>query len=153
VCRRPCGHATKSAQGPQPRRETRTIATELFPILTTRDLEAALRFYRDLLGGRITFEFPGPDGVPGYVGIELGRSHLGIGRDPAGPDPADLGARRAVSLWIYVADCDATIEALRAADVPIDEEPSDQPWGERVARVRDPDGNEVIVGSRPGTLG
>jgi lactoylglutathione lyase len=32
--------------------------------------------------------------------------------------------------------------------VPIDDEPTDQPWGERMARVRDPDGNEVIVGSR-----
>ena len=26
------------------------------------------------------------------------------------------------------------------------EEPADQPWGERVARVSDPDGNTVIVG-------
>ena len=82
--------------------------------------------------------------------IELGRSHLGIGRDPAGPDPADFGARRPLSLWIYVDDCDATIDALRVGGVPVDEAPIDQPWGERVARVRDPDGNEVIVGSRPG---
>ena len=131
----------------------RTTATELFPIITTRDLEAALGFYRDLLGGQASFEFPGPDGAPGYVGIDLGRSHLGIGRDPAGPDPVDLGPRRSVSLWIYVADCDATVESLRAAGVPIDIEPEDQPWGERVARVRDPDGNEVIVGSRPGAPG
>jgi uncharacterized glyoxalase superfamily protein PhnB len=27
-------------------------------------------------------------------------------------------------------------------------EPADQPWGERVARVLDPDGNEVIIGQR-----
>jgi hypothetical protein len=25
--------------------------------------------------------------------------------------------------------------------------PTNQPWGERVARVLDPDGNEVIIGS------
>lgn len=37
-------------------------ASELFPIVTTRDLRTALGFYRDLLGGRVNFEFPGPDG-------------------------------------------------------------------------------------------
>jgi lactoylglutathione lyase len=131
----------------------RVSATELFPIITTRDLGAALGFYRDLLGGQVSFQFPGPDGVPGYVGIDLGRSHIGIGGDPTAPAPADLGPRRSVSLWIYVADCDATVEALRAAGVLIDDEPTDQPWGERVARVRDPDGNEVIVGSRPAGAG
>ena len=124
------------------------MATELFPIVTTRDLDAALRFYRDLLGGRVTFEFPGPDGVPGYVGVDLGRSHLGIAHDPNAPDPVDVGAPRAMSLWVYVADCDATVETLRAAGVPIDVEPQDQPWGERIARVRDPGGIEVIVGAR-----
>ena len=124
------------------------MATELFPILTTRDLEAALRFYRDLLGAEVGYEFAGPDGVPAYVGLDLGRSHLGIGRDPAAPAPAGLPASRPVSLWVYVTDCDATVALLRAARVPVDAEPADQPWGERVARVRDPDGNEVIIGAK-----
>ena len=124
------------------------MATELFPILTTRDLEAALRFYRDLLGGQVGFEFPGPNGVPAYVGLDVGRSHLGIGRDPAAPDPATAPPARPVSLWIYVPDCDATVATLREAGVRIESEPEDQPWGERVARVRDPDGNEVIIGAK-----
>jgi lactoylglutathione lyase len=28
------------------------------------------------------------------------------------------------------------------------EDPADRPWGERVARVLDPDGNEVLIGQR-----
>ena len=52
--------------------------TTVFPILTTADLGAALRFYRDLLGAAVTFEFAGPDGEPGYVGLELGDAHLGM---------------------------------------------------------------------------
>ena len=32
--------------------------------------------------------------------------------------------------------------------VTILEEPVDKPWGERVARVADPDGNDVIIGAR-----
>ena len=27
-------------------------------------------------------------------------------------------------------------------------EPADQPWGERIARVLDPDGNVVVLGQR-----
>lgn len=114
----------------------------IFPILVTADIRAALGFYRDLLGANVTYEFPGPDGEPGYVGLELGNSQLGIGRDPEAPaEPSER-----FSLWVYAESCDAAIERLRAAGVAIVEEPTDQPWGERVARVLDPDGNLVIVG-------
>lgn len=51
-----------------------------------------------------------------------------------------------MSLWPYKDDCDAAVARLREAGVAISEEPADQPWGERVARVLDPDGNEVIIG-------
>lgn len=119
--------------------------TEIFPILTTADLDEALRFYVEFLGAKVAYEFPGPDGVPGYVGLDLGTSHLGIGRDPAASRP---DGPRAMSLWVYADDCDAAVERLRAAGAPIIEEPVDQPWGERVARVRDPDGNDVIIGQR-----
>jgi len=45
-------------------------------------------------------------------------------------------------------DCDAAVERLRGGGATIVEEPVDQPWGERVARVLDPDGNLVLVGQR-----
>jgi lactoylglutathione lyase len=116
--------------------------TSLFPILATRDLAAALGFYRDLIGATVTYEFPGPDGKPVYAGLELGSSQLGIGLDPELTDPPTTRFH----LWTYVDDCDAAIARLRAAGVPVVEEPADQPWGERIARVLDPDGNVVIVG-------
>jgi uncharacterized glyoxalase superfamily protein PhnB len=47
-----------------------------------------------------------------------------------------------------VDDCEATVEMLRSAGVLITADPEVQPWGERIARVLDPDGNEVIIGSR-----
>jgi uncharacterized glyoxalase superfamily protein PhnB len=40
------------------------------------------------------------------------------------------------------------IERIRAAGGTVTEEPADQPWGERVGRCLDPDGNEVIIGQR-----
>ena len=120
------------------------MVTALFPIISTRDLEASLGFYRDLLGGTVSYEFPGPDGKPAYVALDLGSGHLGIGRDPDAP----MESSDRFSLWVYVDDCDAAVVRLRDAGVTVVEEPADQPWGERVARVLDPDGNLVIVGQR-----
>jgi lactoylglutathione lyase len=118
--------------------------TSIFPIITTHEIRAALRFYRDLLGATVSYEFPAPDGEPGYVGLELGNAHLGIGRDPA----ATAQASQSLSLWVYADDCDAAVERLRSAGVTIVEEPTDQPWGERVARVLDPAGNTVLIGQQ-----
>jgi lactoylglutathione lyase len=118
------------------------VFTTVFPILSTTDLPRALGFYRDLLGGTVSYEFPGPDGQPVYVGLDLGSAHMGIGADPTvanGPSPR-------FALWVYTDSCDAAVERLHAAGVTIEEEPTDQPWGERVARVRDPDGNLVLIG-------
>ena len=50
--------------------------TTIFPILTTSRLQRMLGFYRDLLGAKVSYEFPGPDGEPGYVGLELGGAAL-----------------------------------------------------------------------------
>jgi len=57
---------------------------------------------------------------------------------------------RAFDLWIYADDCDAAVDRLRSEGVQVDEEPADQPWGERMARVKDPDGNRVIIAERSG---
>lgn len=118
--------------------------TELFPIVSTTDMSRALRFYRDALGGTVSYEYPGPDGAPVYVGIDIGSSHVGLGLEAD-----DAGASRGrISLWIYADDCDAAVERLRANDAEIVEEPRDQPWGERIARVLDPDGNMLVIGQR-----
>jgi lactoylglutathione lyase len=117
--------------------------TDVFPIIATPDLERALGFYRDGLGGEVTYRFP-PEGDPVYVALDVGSGKLGIGHDPDGATPGADGQR--ISLWVYADDCDEAVERLRASGATVTEEPADQPWGERVARVLDPDGNLVIVG-------
>jgi lactoylglutathione lyase len=119
---------------------------DLFPILVTPDMARALGFYRDLLDGEIEFRFPPDgDGEPDYVGLNIGGGHLGIGR---APDVAAGAGGQRFSLWVYADSCDEAVERLRGAGVTVTAEPADQPWGERVARVLDPDGNEVVVGQR-----
>ena len=112
---------------------------ELFPIITSSDIERALGFYRDLLGFKVTYRFP-EEGEPQYVGLELQTSQLGIAAGEGKPD-------KSVALWVYARDCDEAVALLRTNGVTIAEEPAEQPWGERIATVLDPDGHRVIVGA------
>jgi lactoylglutathione lyase len=48
---------------------------------------------------------------------------------------------------VYVDDVDIAFERLRASGAPVVAEPENQPWGERVARIRDPGGHLVYLGA------
>ena len=113
-----------------------------FPIISTPSLERALAFWRDALGGVVNYRFPG-DGAAQFVALDLGRSQLGLGL-VEGTSPSAAGGP--ISIWCYVADCDAVTDRVRAAGFSVVEEPADQPWGERIARVLDADANMVILG-------
>jgi lactoylglutathione lyase len=65
-----------------------------------------------------------------------------------GPGKVPPRHRRRFTLWVYAEHCDAAVEHLRANGVRVLAEPADQPWGERMAEVADPDGNRVIVAAR-----
>jgi uncharacterized glyoxalase superfamily protein PhnB len=120
------------------------MVQDSFPILSVADLGRAQAFYRDLLGGTVDYAFP-PEGEPQFVTLTLGRSTLGLGARTGGAGPH---AGTGYTLCAYVADCDAAVDAVRAAGHTVREEPSDQPWGERIARVLDADGYEVLLVAR-----
>jgi len=124
---------------------------EAFPILSVSNIEASLAFYRDQLEFAEVYRFP-EHGDPAYVGLELGTSRLGIGADPSAlsQEGRPTALDRPFDLWVYADDCDVAVDRLRSEGVHVDEGPADQPWGERIARVKDPDGNRVIIAGRAG---
>ncbi len=115
-----------------------------FPILSTPDLARALGFYEDLSVARSPTASPttGRPNTSGWTSARRTWASVQIRTSML-----RLGTER-FSLWVYVDDCDAVVETSRAAGVTVLEEPVDQPWGERVARIADPDGNVVIIGAR-----
>ncbi|MDY0908348.1 VOC family protein [Microbacterium sp. CFBP9034] len=117
----------------------------LFPILLSRDLPRLVSFYEHALHGRVSYRFGSADDDD-YVSLAVGEATIGIGRDSVAPGAA--GGDR-VALWFYVDDVDAAFTRWRHAGGDVVQVPEDMPWGERVAQVRDPDGNLVNLGAQP----
>ncbi|HSI99848.1 MAG TPA: VOC family protein [Patescibacteria group bacterium] len=120
----------------------------LFPMLSVADLDRSLALYGDVLGGAETYRFP-PEGSPEFVVLRIGSSDVGLAKmgsaAPLHGRPLRPAAGHRVELCVYVDDVDEAVEVLRAIGSPIVFEPADQPWGERVAYVEDPDGNLVML--------
>ena len=111
--------------------------TEAFPVITVSDLPAALAFYRDQMGFTEQYRFP-EEGDPVFVTLQLATSQLAIA----------AGEGTDVDLCVYADDCDEAAQSLVAAGATLVEAPADQPWGERVARLTDPDGNDLVLCAR-----
>jgi lactoylglutathione lyase len=115
--------------------------------LYTRDIEAALRFYRDLLGFEETFRTPA-DGVPEHVELRLGGFLLALGTVEAALRAHGVTAAPgapAVVVVVWTSDVDAAYERLTAEGVPVVQPPHDTGNDNRNALLRDPDGNLVEI--------
>jgi lactoylglutathione lyase len=99
------------------------VPLRAFLVIYARDVEAVAAFYL-----RLGFE----EGFRMLAGVE------------PGPGPRH-------ELFVYVADVDATVAALREAGSSIFAEPADMLWGERLAYVADPEGNIVALAAPPQT--
>ena len=122
-----------------------------FPVLYAVDVERVTAFY-SRLGFEEHFRLPA-DGSPGFIGLHRDGAELGVvteesPRSLAGVEPGP-GPRH--ELFVYVTDVDAVLDTLRGSDVTIVREPTDMPWGERLAFVQDPEGNIVTLASSMGT--
>ena len=62
---------------------------------------------------------------------------------------APVGDGVRFELFVYVDGVDRLVEEMRAAGLTVLREPTDMPWGERVAYVTDPDGNPVALAQSP----
>lgn len=99
------------------------------------------------LGFEEHFRMPGEDGAAGFVGLRRDGAELGVTTEAsprilAGVEPGP-GPRH--ELFVYVDDVDATLTQLSETGATVLREPADMPWGERLAFVRDPEGNVVTL--------
>jgi uncharacterized glyoxalase superfamily protein PhnB len=119
------------------------------------DPEAALAFYRDVLG----FEVRNDVGYQGMRWITVGppgQPGTSLVLHPPGADPgitdderrtiAEMMAKGTyASINLATKDLDGTFEKVQATDAEVVQEPIDQPYGIRDFAVRDPAGNMVRI--------
>lgn len=120
--------------------------------LYTADIEAGLRFYRDLLGFEETFRTP-TQGTPEHVELRLDGFTLGLGSVEAARRVHGVEAApgsHALALVVWTADVDAAFDRLTSAGVTAVQPPHDAGNGNRNALVRDPDGTLVEVVAKLG---
>jgi len=108
------------------------------PILVTPDLDRLLAFYTQLLGAKEVMRFP-EAGPPFYVGLALGDSELGLSTDAS----VVAGEPGRMLLSIDVPDVDALLPRVGDLGGTATSDANDMPWGQRVAHIKDPDGNVV----------
>jgi uncharacterized glyoxalase superfamily protein PhnB len=123
--------------------------------LPQSDPEAALAFYRDLLG----FEVRGDVGYGGMRWITVGppdQPDTSIVLYPPGADPgitederrtiAEMMAKGTFATVVLATkDIDGLFERLQATDAEVIQEPTDQPYGVRDCAFRDPSGNHIRI--------
>ena len=115
--------------------------------LYTRDIEAGLHFYCDLLGFTETFRTPA-EGTPSHVEFQLNGFKVGLGtveaaRKVHGVEPSP--GSPAMALVVWTDDVDSACEELASAGVPVLQLPHNTGNNNRAALVRDPDGNLVEI--------
>ena len=116
------------------------------------DPDAALAFYRDVLGLDLRNDVAREQlrwitmGAPAQPGVSIVVTNY-LDGGPAGAEAiAGLVATGALpGVQFQTTDLDATFDKIRAAGAEIVQEPTDQPWGARDCAVRDPSGNLIRI--------
>jgi lactoylglutathione lyase len=122
------------------------MALRAFPVLYAKDVEAVAAFYVRL-GFEEHFRLPGQDGSAGFIELRRDGAELAVTTEDsprmlAGVEPG-RGPRH--ELFVYVDDVDHAVSELHAGGTSVLREPTDMPWGERVAFVANPEGNVVSL--------
>ncbi|MGY0490560.1 VOC family protein [Streptomyces sp. WG-D5] len=108
------------------------------PVILTADQDVLLGFYTKLFGAEEVFRVPAK-GPVFYRGLRIGDTDLGL----VTKDDPGSGAAPRILLSIGVDDVDAMVGRVEELGGSVTGGPNDMPWGQRVAHIKDPDGNAV----------
>jgi len=101
--------------------------------LTVSDLKRAVHFYEQTLGLQKKYAFKDYAGFD-CGGVEIGLKTWGQLEDPRQGEPV---------IDLFVQDLDQAYHELSDSGVIFSQEPTETPWGARIAIFSDPDGNTL----------
>ncbi|HLP01068.1 MAG TPA: VOC family protein [Opitutaceae bacterium] len=117
------------------------------PYLTVRGAARALAFYQQAFGAKELFRIDDSEGRVGHAEIQIGDSIIMLSDeypDMGSVGPETLGGT-AVSLLIYVEDCDAVYDRAVKAGAHPTRPLQNMFYGDRSGTVKDPFGHQWLI--------
>ncbi len=116
--------------------------SSITPYLVVEDATGFLDFLANAFGATERMRMPMPEGGIGHAEVEINGAIVMVS-DTAPPDFPPTKSQ----LHLYVEDVDGAYARAVSAGAGAVEEPADQFYGDRVARVSDPGGNRWSIAS------
>jgi uncharacterized glyoxalase superfamily protein PhnB len=124
------------------------------PTIVVRGAANAIEFYKKAFGAKELSRMEGPGGKIMHAEIKIGDSIVMLGDEfpeMGSTSPESVGGTSA-SLMIYTKDVDALFNQAVAAGGKASMPVSDQFWGDRYGRVKDPFGHDWQLATRKENL-
>jgi PhnB protein len=124
--------------------------TSIAPYLFVDGAKAAIDFYKRAFGATDHGLIQTPDGRVAHGELKIGDTVLRLCDNLPifeAKAPRELGGTT-VEIFLFVDDVDATARRAEAAGATVQQEPTNQFWGDRLARLKDPFGHHWLVASR-----
>jgi PhnB protein len=117
------------------------------PYLIVKGAARAIEFYQRALGAKEVMRFDAPDGRVGHAEIKIGNSIVMLADESPqmGAHAPHSSGRQAVSLYVYVADVDATFKRALDAGAKQLDAVQDKFYGDRMGAFVDPFGHSWYV--------
>lgn len=124
------------------------VLHEAFPYLRVHGAQQAIAFYQQAFGACVRLLLQEPSGRVGHAELVVGPLVLMLSEAfPEYDLPAPDGQHvMGASIHLHVDDCDALAAHLVALGATLEMPPTDQFYGERSCRVRDPFGHAWLLG-------
>lgn len=126
----------------------KTAIHEVFAYLRIRNAAAAIDFYQQAFGATEIFRLTEPGGRIGHAELKFGPAVIMVADEypEFGIQGPEAIGGTSVAVHLHVENADVMTEQAKAAGATVLMEPTDQFYGERSARLRDPYGHEWLIG-------
>lgn len=115
-------------------------------LITVRDMAASRRFYEQLLEQEVEFDFGEDVSFRAGFALHDAEHFAALLEEGTGDTLTHRGMCPGMELYFECEDLEDIARLLRREDVRFVHEIREQPWAQRVLRVKDPDGWIVEIG-------